>query len=153
MKRPASKLSSRKNGSNNTQTITSQTASRNWTGQSLSFCSGWELDTTDLTPTCTILRLVSLRCAHATQTSLLQNIYCTTVDYMMLWGGTCGLNQRYWGTSSRATWRRWGQPPSWGQQAFPSSVQQRRMFIASICLSKSSIWCASGSRSVSRNVC
>ena len=52
-KRPSSKPSPRKNGSSNTQTKTSQTASTNWTGQSRSFCSGWELDTTDLTPTCT----------------------------------------------------------------------------------------------------
>ena len=62
-------------GSSNTQTITSQTASRNWTGQSRLFCSGWDLDTTDLTPTCTTnSRLASLRCAHATQTS------CTAVQ-------------------------------------------------------------------------
>ena len=32
-----------------------------------------------------------------------------------------------WGTSSMATWRSWGgQPPSWGQQASPSSVRWRR---------------------------
>ena len=82
----------------------------------------------DLTPTCTASsRLASLRCAHAMQTSWLQTTYCSTVDYMMLWGGTCGLNRRYWGTSSMATWRSWGgQPPSWGQQASPSSVRQRR---------------------------
>ena len=76
---------------------------------------------------CTSSRLVSLRCAHATQTSWLQNIYCSIVHYMMLWGGTCGLNQRYWGTSCMATWRSWGgQPPSWGQQASPSSVRRRK---------------------------
>ena len=80
------------------------------------FCSGWELDTTDLTATCTTnSRLASLRCAHATQTSWLQNIYCSIVHYMMLWGGTHGWNWRLWGTSSMATWRSWGgQPPSWG---------------------------------------
>ena len=67
-----------------------------WAGLRRLFCSGWELDTTDLMPTCTTSsRLASLRCAHATQTSWLQNIYCSTVDYMMLWGGTCGLNWRY----------------------------------------------------------
>ena len=96
---------------------TSQTASTNWTGQSRLFCSGWELGTTDLTPTCTTSsRLASLRCAHATQTSWLQNIYCSTVDYMMLWGGTHGRIRCFWGTSSMAAWRSWGgQPPSWGQ--------------------------------------
>ena len=77
--------------------------------------------------TCTTSsRLASLRCAHATQTSWLQNIYCSTVHYMMLWGGTHGRNRRFWGTNSMATWRSWGgQPPSWGQQASPSSVQRR----------------------------
>ena len=41
----------------------------------------------------------------------------------MLGGGTCGLNPHYWGTSPMVTWRGWGgQPPSWGQQASPSSV-------------------------------
>ena len=85
-------------------------------------------DTTDLTPTCTTSsRLASLRCAHAMQTSWLQNTYCSTVDCMMLWGGTCGLNRHYRGTSSMATWRSWGgQPPSRGQQASPSSVRRRR---------------------------
>ena len=115
MKRLSSKPSPRKNGSSNTQTTTSQTASTNWTGQSRLFSSGWELDTTDLTPTCTTnSRLASLRCAHATQTSWLQNIYCSTVHYMMLWGGTHGRNRHLWGTSCMATWRSWrGQPPSW----------------------------------------
>ena len=129
MKRPSSKPSPRKNGSSNTQTTTSQIATTNWTGQSRLFCSGWELDTTDLTPTCTTnSRLASLRCAHAMQTSWLQNIYCSIVHYMMLWGGTHGRNQCLWGTSSMATWRSWGgQPPSWGQQASPSSVRQRRL--------------------------
>ena len=128
MKRPSSKPSPRKNGSSNAQTTTSQTASTNWTGQSRLFCSGWELDTTDLTPTCTTSSmLASLRCAHARQTSWLQNIYCSTVNYMMLWGGTHGRIQRFWGTSCMATWRSWGgQPPSWGQQASPSSVWWRR---------------------------
>ena len=80
-----------------------------------------------LTPTCTSLRLASLRCAHAAPTSWLQNIYCSTVHYMMLWGMTCGLNRRYWGTSCMATWRSWGgQLPSWEQQASPSSVWRRR---------------------------
>ena len=32
-------------------------------------------------------RLASLRCAHATQTFWLQNIYCSTASYMMLWDG------------------------------------------------------------------
>ena len=68
-----------------------------------------------------------LRCAHAMQTSWLQNTYCSTIDSTMLWGGACGLNRRYWRTSSMATWRSWGgQPPSWGQQASPSSVRRRR---------------------------
>ena len=112
MKRPSSKPSPRKNGSSNTQITTSQTASTNWTGQSRLFCSGWELDTTDLTPTCTTSsRLASLRCAHATQTSWLQNIYCSTVHCTMLWGGTHGRIRRYWGTSCMATWRSWGGPP------------------------------------------
>ena len=119
VKRPPSKPSPRKNGSSNTQTITSQTASTNWTGQSRLFWGGWELDTTDLMPTYT----TSSRLA----TSWLQNIYCSTVDYMMLCCGTCGLNRRYWGTSSMATWSSWGgQPPSWGQQASPSSVWRWR---------------------------
>ena len=40
---------------------------------------------------------------------------------------TCGLNRRYWRASSMATWRSWGgQPPSWGQQASPSSERRRR---------------------------
>ena len=117
---------------------TSQTASTNWTGQSRLFCSGWELDTTDLTPTCTTnSRLASLRCAHATQTSWLQNTYCSIVHYMMLWGGTHGRNRRLWGTSCMATWRSWGgQPPLWGQQASPSSVQwrrRRRIFVSCTC--------------------
>ena len=105
-----------------------QTASTNWTGQSKLFCSGWELDNTDLMPQCTTnSRLASLRCAHATQTSWLQNISCSIVHYMMLWGGTHGQNRHFWGTSSMATWRSWGgQLPSWGQQASPSSVQRRR---------------------------
>ena len=126
------KTLSKKNGSCSTQTITNQTPT-NWIGQSRLFCSGWELDTTDLMPTCTrSSRLASLRCAHARQTSWLQNIYCSTVDYstvdyMMLGCGTCGLNRRYWGTSSMATRRSWGgQPPSWGQQASPSNVRRRR---------------------------
>ena len=34
-----------------------------------------------------------MRCAHAMQTSWLQNTYCSTVDCMMLWGGTCGQNK------------------------------------------------------------
>ena len=127
MIRPSSKPSPRKTGSSNTQTTTSQTASTNWTDQNMLFCSGRELDTTDLTPTCTSSRLASLRCVQATQTSLLQNTYSSIVDCMMLWGGTRGLNRCYWGTSSMATWRSWGgQPPSWGQQASPSSVRQRR---------------------------
>ena len=117
-----------KNGSSNTQTTTSQTASTNWTGQSRLFCSGWELDTANLMPTCTTnSRLASLRCAHATQTSWLQKIYCNIVHYMMLWGGTHGRNRRFWGTSSMVAWGSWGgQPPSWGQQASPSSVRRRR---------------------------
>ena len=46
---------------------------------------------------------------------------------MMLWGGTCGLNRHYWGTSCMATWRSWGgQPSSWGQRASPSSLRRRR---------------------------
>ena len=116
MKRPSSKPSPRKNGSSNTQTTTSQTASTNWTGQSRLFCSGWELDTTDLTPTCTTnSRLASLRCAHAMQTSWLQDIYCSIVHYMMLWGRIHGRNRRLWGTSSMATWKSWS----------PSSVRLR----------------------------
>ena len=51
IKRPSSKPSPRKNGSSNTQTTTSLTASTNWTGQSRLFCLGWKLDTTDFTPT------------------------------------------------------------------------------------------------------
>ena len=103
MKRPSSKPSLRKNGSSNTQTTTCQTASTNWTGQSRLFCSGWELDTTDLSPTCsTNSRLASLRCAHATQTSWLQNIYCSIVHYMMLWGRTHGRNPHFWG---QALWQ------------------------------------------------
>ena len=72
-------------------------------------------------------RLASLRCAHATQTSWLQNIYCSIVHYVMLWGGTHDRNRRFWGTSCMATWRSWGgQLPSWGQQASPPSVRRRR---------------------------
>ena len=120
MKRPSSKPFPRKNGSSNTQTTTSQTASTNWTDQSRLFCSGWELDTTDLTPTCTTSsRLASLRCAHATQTSWLQNTYCSTVDCMMLWPEPTLLREALWQPGG-------GQPPSWGQQASPSSAQQRR---------------------------
>ena len=113
----------------NTQTTTSQTASTNWTGQSRLFCSGWELDSTDLTPTYTTSsRKASLKCAHATQISRLQNIFCNTIHYMRLWGGTCGLNRHYWRTSSMTTWRNWrGQPSSWRQQASPSSIRRRRM--------------------------
>ena len=126
------------------QTITSQTASTNWTGQSRLFCSGRELDTTNLTPTYTTSsRLSSLRCVHAMQTSWLQNIYCSAVDYMMLWGVTHGRNRRYWGTSSMATWRSWGgQPPSWGRQASPSSVrrQRRRRLITDTRRTMSRLW-------------
>ena len=43
--------------------------------------------------------------ARTTQTSWLQNIYCSTAHYMMLWGRTCGLNWYHWRKSSRATWR------------------------------------------------
>ena len=138
MKRPSSKPSPRKNGSSNTQITTSQTASTNWTGQSRLFCSGWELGTTDLTPTCTASsRLASLWCAHATQTSWLQNIYCSTVDYMMLWGRTQGRIRRFWGTSCSATWGSWGgQLPSWGQQASPSSVRRRRIYLSFILLAE-----------------
>ena len=104
-----------------------QTASTNWTDHNRFFCSAWELDSTDLMPTCTSSSMASLRCAHAMQTSWLQNTCCSTVDSMMLWGGTCDLNRRYWGTSCMATWRSWGgQPPSWGQQSSPSSVRRRR---------------------------
>ena len=135
MKRPSSKPSPRKHGGSNTQTTTSQTAYTNWTDKNRLFCSGWEQDTTDLMPTYTTSsKLASLRCAHAMQTSWQQNTYCSTVNCMMLWGGTCGLNQRYWGTSSMATWRSWGgQPPSWGQQASPSSVRRRRRMLSSDC--------------------
>ena len=117
-----------KHGSSKTHTLTSQTASTNWTDQNRLFCSGWELHTTDLMPTCTTSsRLASLRCAHATQTSWLQNTYCCTANYMMLWGGTCGQTRHYWGTSPMATWRSWGgQPLSWGRQASPSWVRRRR---------------------------
>ena len=84
MKRPSSKLSPRKNRSCNTQTITSQTVSTNWTGQNRLFCSGWELGTTDLTAIYTTSsRLASLRCACAMQTLWLQNTYCSTVDCMI----------------------------------------------------------------------
>ena len=63
----------------------------------------------------------------STQTSWLQNIYCSTVHYMMLWGGTRGRIRRFWGTSCMATWGSWGgQLPSWGQQASPSGVRRRR---------------------------
>ena len=59
-------------------------------------------------PTCTASsRLVSLRCARATQTSWLQNIYYSTANYMILWGGTCDQNRHDWGTSSMATWGRY----------------------------------------------
>ena len=117
-----------KNGSSNTQTLTSQTASTNCTDQSRSFCSDWELGTTDLMPSCTARsRLVSLKCAHTTQTSWLADICCSTAKYMMLWGGTCSLIQYHWGESSVANWRSWGgQRLSWGQQAFPFSVRRRR---------------------------
>ena len=64
--------------------------------------------------------------ARTTQTSWLQNIYCSTANYMMLWGGTCGQNQCHCGTSFMATWRSWGQLLSWRRQTPPSSVQQRR---------------------------
>ena len=74
MKGPSSKLSPRKNGNSSTQTLTSQATSTNWTGQSGLFYSGWELGTTDLMPTYTRSRLASLRCAHAMQTSWLQNV-------------------------------------------------------------------------------
>ena len=58
-----------------------QTASTNWTDQSRSLCSGWELGTTDLMPTCSAgSRLVSLSCAHATQASWLQNMYYSTAN-------------------------------------------------------------------------
>ena len=50
MKRPSSKPSPRKNGSSNTQTLTNQTASTNWTDLSRLFCSGWDHGTTDLIP-------------------------------------------------------------------------------------------------------
>ena len=68
------KTFSKKNRNSNIQTLTSQTASTNWIGQSRLFCSQ-ELGTRDLMPTCTTSsRLKSLRCAHATQTSWRQNI-------------------------------------------------------------------------------
>ena len=132
MKRPSSNPSPRKNGSSNTQTQSSQTASTNWTDQSRLFCSGWELGTTGLMPICTSSRLTNPRCVQAMQTSWLQNIYCSTVNYMMLCGWACGQNWHYWGTSSMATWRSWGgQPLMWGWQASPSSVRrwQRRRIL------------------------
>ena len=71
--------------------------------------------------------LVSLRCAHATQTSWLQNIYCSTATYTMLWGGTCGQNRYHLGTSPTATWRSWGgQPLSWRWQSSQFSIWWRR---------------------------
>ena len=123
IKRPSSKPSPWKDGSSNTQT-----ASTNWTNQGRSFCSGWELGTTDLMSTCTASsRLASLRCAHAMQISWLQNIYCSTASYMMLWGRKCGQNQYHWRTSSMATWRSWGeQLLSWGRQASTASVRRKR---------------------------
>ena len=104
-------------------------------------------DTTDLTPTCTkSSRLASLRCAHATQTSWLQNIFCSTVDYMMLWGRTHGRNRRYWGTSFMATWRSLeGQPPSWRQQAWECMCVCARARVCvwvSVCMSACMCVCA-----------
>ena len=111
-----------RNGTGNTQT-TSQTASTNWTGQSRSFCSGWEMGITDLMPTCAASsRLASLRCAHAWP----QNIYHSTANYLMHWGGTYGQNQYHWGTSFMSAWRSWGgQPLLRGRQAFLSSIRWR----------------------------
>ena len=59
------------------------------------------------------------------QTSWLQNISCSTANYMMLWGETCGQNQYHWGSSFMATWRSWGgQPLSWGRQASPYEEEE-----------------------------
>ena len=140
MKGPSSKPSPRKNGSSNTRTSTSLTASTNWTDQSRLFCSGWELGTTDLMPTVQqVHTLASLRCVHATLTWP-QNIYYITANHMMLWGGTCGQNWYHWGTSSMATWRSWGgQPLSWGRRASSVRVRREKKFSPSLSLSEISL--------------
>ena len=121
------KTLSKKNGNSNTQPLTSQTAppKLNRPEQVILFrlrtghnklngrmYSKFKVGESEMCPR---------------QTSWLQNIYCSTANYMMLWGGTRGQSRYHWGTSSMATWRSWGgQPLLWGRQTSPSSELRRR---------------------------